>query len=54
MDVGGGAVDVALEGFFEERFLVAESGVEGGAVDAHGAGEVGERGSFVTLAPEDL
>jgi len=54
LDVGGVAVDIELERFFEEGFLVAEGGVEGGAVDAHGFGEVGEGSAFIALGPEDL
>jgi len=45
---------IAVDGFFEERFFVAEGGVEAGAVDAHGGGEIGEGSALVALAPEDL
>ena len=54
VDIRGGAGVVAVKDFFEEGLLVAEGGVEGGAVDAHGAGEVGEGGALVAFAPEDV
>ncbi len=54
VNVGGGAGGVALEDFTEKGFFVAEGGVEGGAVDAHGGGEVGQGSAFVALAPEDV
>ena len=54
LDVGGWASVVAVEDFFEEGLLVAEGGVEGGSIDAHGFGEVGEGGAFVAFLPEDI
>jgi len=54
MDVGGGAGGIALEDLAEELTLIAEGGVEGGAVDTHGLGQVEERSPFVALAPEDV
>ena len=53
LDMGAGAVGVAVESLEEERLLVAEGGVEAGAVNAHRLGEVGERGAFVAFFPED-
>lgn len=48
-----GALGVAVHCLAEEGFLVSEGGVEAGAVDAHGLGEVVERCAFVSAAPED-
>ena len=53
-DIGCRPIVVAIERFAEQRFLVAEGGVEARAVDAHGPGQIGERRALVAFAPEDL
>src|SRR5713101_4581351 len=53
-DVGCRPIVVAIERLAEQRFLVAERGIEARAVDAHGPGQIRERRALVTFAPEDL
>src|SRR5437868_6264251 len=53
-EVGRRTLGVAVEHPAEEGLLVAEGGVEAGAVDAHGPGQLGQRRALVTLAPEHL
>jgi hypothetical protein len=49
-----GALRIAGERLAEEGFLVAEGGVEARSVDAHGLGQVRQRGPFVAFLPEEL
>src|SRR5262249_55134838 len=50
----GGLPHIAVERLAEEALLVAEGGIEARRVDAHGLGQVRDRGTFVTVAPEYL
>src|SRR3546814_18602916 len=43
---------IEVERLAEERFLVAEGGVEAGPCDPHRLGKIGQRGAFIALAPE--
>ncbi len=45
---------VQIQGLLEQGLLVAEGAVQTGAGDAHGLGQLGERGRFVAAAPEYL
>ncbi len=53
-DIGHFLMLVEIERLAEERFLIAEGGIETRPRDPHRFGEIGQRRAFITLAPEDV
>jgi len=51
--VARGTGGVAIERLAEQGFLVPKGRVETGAINSHRPGQIGQRGSLVTLVPED-
>ena len=52
--VGSRPADIAIERPAKENFLVAECGIEAGAIDAHGPRQLHQRLALVAFAPEDV
>ena len=48
-----GLFHVKIKCFTEQSFLVPKSGVEAGAVNAYGFGQIRQRGAFIAFLPED-
>jgi hypothetical protein len=47
-----GPFDVTIKCFTEQSFLVPKSGVEAGAVNAYGFGQIRQRGAFIASLPK--